>query len=140
MDVIWLTRKTLYNGEMFSGIICLESASCYHGLSTAPPNPLLIYTTFEPKIETEFLTTIPVSEIDYTDTIHLGYKLYVTDPYRTVYDMIKYNTTGRFLYESLDRFGALYNYLQLIDYMNKHNLGQVFKQIEKEKDMYFEDD
>jgi len=138
--MIWLTHKSLYSGEMFSGLIGLESASAYFGLCSAPPNPLLIYTTFYPKIETEFIITIPTEKVDYTDTIHLGYDLYVTDPYRTIYDMILYKTTGRFLYESLDRFGYLFDYSRLVEYMNSHNLGSLFEEIEKEKHRYFEDD
>ena len=103
--VIWLDNKTLFSGRLFYGIICLGSATYYHGISSYPPNPLTLYSTSPVSIHAGYFVTVPVKLLDYNNTIRLADKLYVTDAPRTVCDLIERNgdSENELIYECIDR-------------------------------------
>ena len=102
--MIWLPDSIMYAGGLFSGIICLESATYYHRISDFPPRPLMIYSEYPEILRAGYCVYIPVAFVNYEHTIHLANKLYVTDVYRTICDLIQYERGDDIVYQCMERF------------------------------------
>lgn len=87
-----------------SGIVCLGSASAYHGMSVYPSCPVAVYTEYDKHILTNHIEIIPVKKLDlrFTESIRKG--LLVTDPIRTTIDLINSNKDEEFIYETLETY------------------------------------
>ena len=102
----------------------MGTASQCNGLSTYYTQPLQMYTEGKNKLVTPYFVAIPVEILDYNDTINLSRNLFVTNPQRTVCDMFDFNTTERFIYESIKLYPKLYDFDELLEYANKRGLKE----------------
>jgi hypothetical protein len=76
---------------IIQGIICLESATYFLGTSNFPPCPLVMYAFVDEKVDAWPILLIPTKEMDYTDTKELSKGVFVTNEYRTTYELIKFD-------------------------------------------------
>ena len=136
----WMDKETLFGGIVFSGIICLGSASYYHGISNYPPNPLLIYSTYPKLLNCGYNVFIPVDKLDYSHTIHLNYNLFVTDPERTVCDLVERMSasTEELCYESIDGYCGRFDIDKLIEYAEQRNLREKIEYMIGNVDAFFD--
>jgi len=100
---MWLTGDIYMKGLIPDGIICLETASGIHGLTTCMPSPVLLFTPYPVELRSNFICMIP-HKIDYEDTELLTGKLYVTNKERTICDMIAEEHSDSLIYEALESY------------------------------------
>jgi hypothetical protein len=107
------------DSRFIKGIICLESASCYWGLSMYPPLPIKIYTTYKNQLVSKTIFTVPVKYMEYENAIELGDRLYVTDRERTVIDLILRNGSEEFKFDSLSSYIRRFGLMKLVEYVDE---------------------
>jgi len=118
----WIKERVLYDGYMFSGIVGLGSATFYHRMSSAPPSPLHIFCECEKVLRCGYVVLYPVEKVDYDNTIHIKNDLYVTNPERTICDMIEFHWDERILYESVERYHLKFDVGKLFRYAETRSL------------------
>lgn len=122
-----------------SGILCLQSASWYNGLSVFPSVPLMVYSECDIKIETQFLYIYPVEKFDYRYTIKIRDSLYVTNPARTVIDLILQDGEEQFIFESLEDYLNEYSVQELYEVADVYNARALLDLKISEMDDFFND-
>ena len=90
-------------GLIPDGIICLETATSIHGLTTCMPSPVLLYTPYHKELRGNFICMIP-HKIDYEDTELITGKLYVTNKERTICEMIAEEHSDSLIVEALENY------------------------------------
>lgn len=86
------------------GILCLDFALGYHGLSTFNHYDFPIYFTSNTEVNKESnISYQVVEEVDFSHCTELKRGIYVTNPERTICDMIKYDMHEFHLLEAIDR-------------------------------------
>lgn len=102
---MWIDLMEAISLTDIEGVLGCEYATGKHALSTYPPTTLILLSTSRVKIQnSKVLETIPVVEEDYSYCTSITKKLFITNPERTICDMIRFNREERFLYESLERY------------------------------------
>lgn len=86
------------------GVIGLECASGYWGMSTFPKNCLVFLSDKIDKDYPGVISFVKVDKLTIDNTIKLSDGLYITNKERTICDMIKYGCEERFLLESIDDY------------------------------------
>ncbi|MNL91345.1 hypothetical protein D3C81_10780 [compost metagenome] len=97
-----LTEQNL-NMVSIKGVFCVETASALHGLSTADPYPLTIYTLGDTK-KIEGVHLIGISSLDGIETETLENGLVVTTKLQTVVDLIRFDCYEEFVFQSIDSY------------------------------------
>ncbi len=116
---MWLSQEAMRNGKIFSGIICLESASCLNGLSNFPPIMVQIWTDKIP-IKNSILTFVKTDKITFEDTEILSHNLYITNRERTICEMMEREVTEEFICQSLETYFNDRSKEDLIPYVIKY--------------------
>jgi len=134
---LWLTNRAILEGKLFSGLICLESATFVLKLSNYPPNPLIMYTTYAGKIHNQITYLIHVPKINMEDTYLVKNNLYVTNRERTICELIEYEANEEYIYQSIESYTNRYNLDDLFAYAsNRGLLSEVKKYIDTLSDYY----
>jgi hypothetical protein len=107
------------NGKLFSGVICLESASYLNKLSSFPPIKMQIWTDKVP-IHNSILTFVKTDKISLEDTEQIAENLYITNMERTICEMIENGVTEEFICQSLEAYLSSHTQNQLLLFVNKY--------------------
>lgn len=102
---MWIDLLDVLKMTDVEGVLGCEYATAKHSLSSSPPSPLVLFNVSHVRIcNSSTLETIPVEWDDYNFCIGITDKLSITNPERTICDMIRFDRDERFLYESLDKY------------------------------------
>jgi len=137
--VIWLSDDVLFGGGLFSGIICLGSATYYHRMSDFAARPLQIFSTYPRKFHAGYCVYFPVKELNYENAVHLNNNLYVTDPYRTICDLIEYNRKNDLVYQCFNQFPDGYSFDKLFEYAEKRGMSEKVRCFYETYERYFDE-
>ena len=107
MGNMWLTGDIYKKGLIPEGIICLDTASGIHDLTTCMPSPVMLYSPYETELCGSYICMIP-HEIDYADTELITGKLYVTNKERTICELIAERHSDSLIYEALENYLAVH--------------------------------
>ena len=116
---MWLSQSTMKNGKLFSGVICLESASYLNKLSNFPPIKIQIWTDTVP-IRNSVLTFVKTDRISYDDTELVADSLYITNQERTICEMIENGVTEEYICQSLEAYLSSHTQDRLLFFVNKY--------------------
>jgi len=122
---MWLSQRTMRNGKLFSGIICLESASYLNRLSNYPPIKMQIWTDKIP-IGNSILTFVKADIVVFDDTELIEESLYITNKERTICEMIEKGVTEEFICQSLETYLYEHSKEELLNYVNKYTSLEKF--------------
>jgi hypothetical protein len=121
-------EKLLSRGNGVEGILCTESAAGYLGISTFPLMPIAMFTEYPHDIDAIYIKWRSVPKIDWSDVIRLRGNLWITSIRRTIADMIEYESSAEFIYQSIDSveqdkklFDDVYEYVKARGLEDKFN-------------------
>ncbi|MCL1934871.1 MAG: hypothetical protein FWF57_00600 [Defluviitaleaceae bacterium] len=137
-----ISPKFISDGLFLSGVIGLESATYYHRISNYSTSPCirlvdkkLPYSWRFPLVYLE--NTLPLTE----DIEHVAGHLYVTNKERTICDMILYECTEEFIYQSIETYLDEHGTEEtLMKYADKYKCIEKMKYYITTLDKYLEDE
>lgn len=119
---MWTSDSLVTSDRLFTGVMCLESATYVHQLTNYPPSPVLLYTeatNVEFKGRIQFVYT---PKIIYEDTEVITGKLRVTNVERTICDLINYKSNEEYIYDSIESYmDSGKPVSKLLEYAAKYN-------------------
>lgn len=130
-----------YKNMKGKGVIGVECASGYWGMSTFPTNCLVFLSDKISKDSNGVISFVKVDKITLDNTVEIADGLYVTDKERTICDMIKYGCEVRFLLESIEDYCTDDDNKELTklkDMLMKENLWEKYLEYKEEVKDFFE--
>lgn len=117
-----LPVTALRNSNLFSGVIALESAGYFHGLNMYGLTPLVLMSNTSTELVTSYVRHVPFVSSLQDDMEHIGGALYVTNPERTVCELVLADGNDEFILQSISAYLAKYGNAQvLMSYAKKYN-------------------
>ncbi|GHU93156.1 hypothetical protein FACS1894208_02080 [Clostridia bacterium] len=96
-----LPMSALENFNLFSGVLALESAGYFHKMNLYGVTPIVLMSGVLKEISTPYIRHVPRIFQTCEGLVHLGGKLYVTTPERTVCELAVADGDPEFIYDTL---------------------------------------
>lgn len=90
--------------DIIEGVLCLETASNLHHLSSANPYPLHIYYIGAEDLKANMLKYVAIPSLEGIETETLENGLVVTTKLQTVVDLIRFDCYEEFVFQSIDSY------------------------------------
>jgi hypothetical protein len=114
-----------FNPLFFSGILGLEAAGYYHGLNYYGLAPAQFLVNIDRAIYSDYIVFVPKVFSTDDELTQIGEKLYVTNPERTVCELIVADGDEEMLYTTLDGYIRKYGTEELLKCARKYNCEEL---------------
>ena len=98
-----IQNKVVLN-NLNNAILCCEYASSLLNLSTFSKKLITFFAEIKEEISTNFFYVYPSTKLDYRYTLKVREGLYITNPERTICDMIVNECEYRLIEQSLEKY------------------------------------
>ena len=120
-----LPVTALRDPHLFSGVVALESAGYFHGLNMYGITPVVLMSDTPTEIYTQYIRHVPFVFNTREGLTHLGGKLYVTTPERTICELVMADGNDEFILQSLESYLAKYGTEKAVmDYADKYGCSE----------------